>query len=393
MNIKKDFPIFKKNIIYLDNAATTQKPKVVIDSIKNYFENTCANTGRGIYKIAEDATNLLEKSRGTVAKYLCANSKEIIFTRNATESINILSCSLSKFISKEKNEIVLTEMEHHSNIIPWQELAKRSNAKLIFIKIKKDLSLDYKDAKKKITKKTAIVSITHKSNLTGIKNNIQKIISIAKRNNSLSIIDCSQTAINTKIDVKKLDCDFLVFSGHKMYGPDGIGILYGKKKLLDTIRPAYYGGGMPILVTEKYTELKDAPHKFESGTQNVSGAIGLMNAINYIQKIGRNNILTNDKKLTKYALKKLKLVSGIKIYGKNQEGIISFNVEGVHPHDVAQILNDSNICIRVGTHCAMPLLNKMGTDSTCRISFTIYNTKEEIDFLIKKLNEIKNIFK
>ncbi|MBP7708363.1 SufS family cysteine desulfurase [Candidatus Pacearchaeota archaeon] len=394
-NIKEQFPIFKerKKLIYLDNAATTQKPARVINAILNFYTNSNANINRGMHFLGEEATQLYEQARVTVAKFINSKDIEIIFTRNTTESINLIASSIESIIPQGKTEIVLTEMEHHANLVPWQQLAKRKNLKLIFIKTKEDFSLDYEDAKRKISSNTAIVSVTHKSNVTGIVNEIDKIINLAKKQNALTIIDGAQTIASKKIDVKKLDCDFFAFSGHKIFGPTGIGVLYGKKELLEKMNPYQFGGNMISTASLEKAGWNELPMKFEAGTPNISGSIGLAEAIRWINEFGIENISKNEKELTSYALKKLSELNGIEIYGKNQEGIISFNLKNTHPHDVACLLNDEKICIRAGFHCAMPIAKKLSLNGTCRISFSVYNTKQEIDFLIEQLKKIKGIIK
>ena len=396
MNYKKDFPIFKKNkkLIYFDSASTSQKPKQVIKSITNFYENENANIHRGIYTLSEKATKKYNQAREIVAKFINAKPNEVIFTKNTTESINSLTYKIKDLIPKKKDEILLTEMEHHSNLIPWQEFAKKYNFKLKFIPINENYELDYKKAKELINDKTAILAVTHVSNVFGTINNIKFLASLAKEKKAIIVIDAAQSIQHLKIDVKKIGCDFLAFSGHKMLGPMGIGILYGKKELLEKMSPFQFGGGMVNSVSYDDASWAEIPEKFEAGTQNIAGAIGLAEAIKYIQKVGIKNIEKYGKKLTKYTLKKLKTINEIKIYfPKNQSSIISFNIPGIHPHDIAEILNRENIAIRVGHHCCMPLMKKLKISGTCRISFSIYNTQEDIDKLVETLKKIKEIFK
>ncbi len=394
--LKKDFPIFKnnKNLIYLDNASTTQKPKQVINAIKEFYENSNANIHRGVYKLSQKATEKYENSKKTVAKFINSSPEEIIFTKSATEGINLLSYTLNSIIPKQKNEIVITEMEHHSNLIPWQQLAKRKKMKLKFIKVKDDFTLDMKDIKRKITNKTAILSIAHVSNSLGTINPVKELIKIAKKKNILTIIDAAQSVPHMKVDIKNLDCDFLVFSGHKMLGPLGIGVLYGKKHLLEKLEPFNFGGDMIKKVSLENAEWNSIPEKFEAGTQNIAGAIGLAEAIKYLQKIKIKNIEKREKELMKYALKKIKKINGIIIYNseKNTAGILSFNLKNIHSHDIASLLDDYEIAIRAGHHCTMPLMKKLGTSGTARISFYFYNTKEDIDKFVNALNKINKKF-
>ncbi len=396
MNYKKDFPIFKKNksLIYLDSASTSQKPKQVIDALTNFYENYNANARRGIYNLSEKATEKYAEARETIAKFINAESREIIFTKNTTESINFLAYTIKDLISNGKNEIVLTEMEHHSNLIPWQEFAKKNNFKLKFIPVNKNYELDYKKAKELINDKTAILAVTHISNVFGTINNIQFLVSLAKEKKAITIIDAAQSIQHLKIDVKQIKCDFLAFSGHKMFGPMGIGILYGKKEFLERLPPFQFGGGMINSASYNTALWAEIPEKFEAGTQNIPGAIGLAEAIKYLKRVGIKNLEKYENGLTKYALEKLKKINEIEIYlPKNHSSIISFNIRGIHPHDAAEILNRENIAIRAGHHCCMPLMKKLGIPGTCRIGFSIYNNKKEIDKLLLGLNKAYKLFK
>jgi len=396
--LKEDFPIFKNNkgLIYLDNAATSQRPEQVINSVSDFSRKDNANIGRGVYTLAEKSMLQYDRARKIISNFIKAKPEEIIFTRNTTESLNLLAYTISSIIPKNKDEIVLTEMEHHSNIIPWQQLAKRKNMKLKFIKIKDDYTLDMEDAKQKITDRTAILSFTHVSNVLGTINPIEELIELGKSKGTITIIDAAQSIQNLEIDVKKLDCDFLVFSSHKMLGPTGVGILYGKKDLLEKLEPFNFGGGMIKQVTWEGASWAEIPEKFEAGTQNIAEAIGLAEAIQYIEKIGLTNIEKYEKELLKYALDKLKEIQGITIYNSGTEkssGILSFNLKGIHPHDVAYFLNEYKIAIRAGHCCVMPLMKKLGIPGgVCRASFYIFNTKEDIDKLIEGLKELKKRF-
>jgi len=359
-----------------------------------FYETSNANIHRGIYDLSQKATKKYEESKKVVADLINADEKEIIFTRSTTEAINLLSYTIESIIPKRKNEIVLTEMEHHSNIVPWQELAKRNKMKLKFIKITSDFTLDMNDAKKKITNKTAILSVAHVSNTLGTINPIKELIKIAKQKQVLTIIDAAQSVGHMKVDVKDLDCDFFAFSGHKILGPLGIGVLYGKKNLLEKLRPFNFGGDMIKLVSFENAEWNTVPERFEAGTQNIAGAIGLAEAINYLKKIGIKNIEEYEKELIRYLLKEIKNIKGIEIYNpiKNTTGILSFNLMNIHSHDVASLLDDYNIAIRAGHHCTMPLMKKLGISGTARVSFYFYNTKEDIDKLVGALKEINKRF-
>ena len=395
--LKKDFPIFgnNKRLVYLDSTATSQKPEQVIDFVRDFYRKGYANIHRGVYRLSEKATELYFKSKKIIADFINAEPEEIIYTGNTTESLNLLAYTISSLIKKGKNEIVLTEMEHHSNLIPWQQLAKRNKMKLKFIKIKADYTLDLKDAKKKITDKTAIVSLTHVSNSLGTINNVGEIVALGKKRGAITIIDAAQSVPHMRVDVKAIGCDFLAFSGHKILGPTGIGVLYGRKELLEKLSPFNFGGEMIKRVTRKNASWADVPMKFEAGTPNISGAIGLGMAIKYIQKIGIENIEEWEKTLLEYALSKLQDVEGIKIYNaglSKSSGIISFNLKKIHPHDVAQLLDEKGIAIRAGHHCNMPLMKKLGISGTCRASFYVYNTLEDVDALVSALKKIREKF-
>ena len=397
---KNLFPIFEKNpaLVYLDSAATTQKPKIVIDKEKEFYKNKNSNIHRGLYKLSEEATQEYEGARKIIAKFINASQNEIIFTKGTTESLNLLAYTIDSLTwenkNKGKNEILLTEMEHHSNLVPWQQLEKAFGYKLKFIPIKKDLTLDYNKAKKLINKNTSIVSISMISNALGTQNDVKSLIKLAKKHKAITIVDAAQAIAHKKINVKELDCDFLAFSGHKTFAPFGIGVLYGKYKLLDKMRPFHFGGDMIESVSFNSSTFQNPPIKFEAGTQNIAGAIALGEAISFINKIGIKNIENYESKLTDYTYNKLKTIKGITIYKpKNSQNIISFNLNEIHCHDVAQILSDKfNICIRAGHHCAMPLMTKLKIAGTCRISISIYNTKEDINKLISSLIKVKEVF-
>ncbi|MEK6842098.1 MAG: SufS family cysteine desulfurase [Nanoarchaeota archaeon] len=395
--LKKDFPIFKNSpgLVYLDNAATSQRPKQVIKAVIGFYEKENANPGRGIHTLAEKAMIRYNEARKIVSNFVGADSKEIVFTRNATESLNLLSYTLLSIIPKGKNEILLTEMEHHSNLVPWQQMAKRSGMVLKFVKIKEDFTLDLEDAKRKITEKTAVFAFTAVSNVLGTINPMKELTKIAKQKGALVIIDGAQAVSHIKVNVKDIGCDFFAFSSHKMLGPGGIGVLYGRKELLEKMRPFNFGGGMISKVTKENSEWAEVPHKFEAGTQHIADAVGLAEAIKYLEKIDMKNVSEWEKKLTEYAYSKLSTIEGVKIYSfKNSSSIVSFTLEGVHGHDIAELLNRDKIAIRAGHQCAMPLMNVLGVKGgVCRISFSFYNTFEDVDKLIKSLKKVKEKFK
>jgi len=396
-SIRKDFPIIynsKKPLIYFDNAATTQKPKNVIDILPKYYSLYNANHHRGVYDLSVKSTQIYDSSKTAVKNFIGANSiDEIIYTKNATESLNLLVYSLSRCYLKRDDEIVLSIMEHHSNLVPWQQICKTIGCKIKFLYVNDDYRVPDSEILNKITSKTKVVSIVHMSNGIGTLNPIKKIIDYAHSKRALTIIDAAQSVPHIPIDVKNLDADFLVFSAHKMYGPYGIGVLYGKKSHLETICPFLYGGDMIEYVYEDRSTFAKVPTKFEAGTQNVEAAMGLEEAIKYLTNLNMDKVNIWEMKLTKYLLNKLKPLDYISVYGpkdiENRGAIISFNMNGVHPHDLSSILNHYGICVRSGNHCTQPLMRYLKINSTVRVSFSFYNTMKEIDFFIDCLDKIK----
>ena len=398
-NFKKDFPIFEnKDITYLDSGATTQKPTSVLEAIEKFYKNENANPHRGAYGLSIEATEIYENTRDKIAKFINAKHREeIIFSKNASESLNLIAYSYGLDNLKKDDEIVLSIMEHHSNLVPWQMVAKKTESKLNYMYINDNFEISDEEIETKITDKTKIVGITHVSNVLGTINNIEKIIKYAHKKGAIVVVDGSQSIPHMEIDVQKLDADFFVFSGHKMLAPLGIGILYGKKEILNKMNPFLMGGDMIEYVYEQETTFAPIPNKFEAGTQNVEGVLGLGAAIDYIRNIGYNKIQEIEKEVTSYARQELSKLEYLTLYlTPNEEkhsSVISFNIKGVHPHDVASILDSENVCVRSGNHCAQPLLRSMGIDSTCRASFYIYNTKEDVDKLVIALNKAYNVFK
>ena len=395
--MKEDFPLLKDNIIYLDSAATSQKPLCVIDKISEYYKNSNANPHRGAYDLSVKATNVYDEARNRVKTFINAkSSKEIIFTKNATESLNLIAYSYGLDNLNEGDEVVLSIMEHHSALVPWQIICKKKKAVLKYMYINENYEIDDNELKK-ITSKTKIVGITHVSNVTGTINDVKKIINLAHKVQAKVVVDASQSISHMKVDVQDLDADFLVFSGHKMYGPMGIGVLYGREELLKSMNPFLMGGDMIEYVYEQDTTFAPLPQKFEAGTQNVEGACGLTEAINYINKVGYDKIQSHEKNLLKYAREELEKLTFLDLYYpkdiNNHIGVISFNIKNVHPHDVATLLDRSHIAVRSGNHCAQPLLRSINIDSTVRISFSIYNDKNDIDILVSELNKIYEMFK
>ena len=394
-NIRKDFPIFGNNkLIYFDNASTTQKPKVVIEEIKDYYSNYTANVHRGVYSIAEKATLMYEESRKIIAKFLNADTDEIIFTKGTTESINFVSNSFAKNKLKKNDEVIITEMEHHSNIIPWQILSKEKGIIIKFIPILKNGHLDLEKLQDLITSKTKLISITQMSNVLGVINPVSEIIKIAKKNNIEIFIDAAQSISHLKIDVKELNCDYLAFSGHKILGPTGVGVLYIKKNKHSKILPLLYGGHMIKEVSMENFNYNDVPWKFEAGTANIAQVIGMGKAIEYFQKYNKKSLHAYTSKLYKHLVEKLFTIENIKIYPTNSDNngpVVSFSIKGIHDYDLTKLLDTYGICIRSGHHCAQPILNKYNIKSLSRISLYFYNTIEEVDYFYDKLKEVIKI--
>ena len=398
MDFKKDFPIFEnRDISYLDSGATSQKPQYVINAVEEFYKKFNANPHRGAYSLSLEATEQYENTREKIAKFINArNKEEIIFSKNASESLNLIAYSYGLSNLKQNDEVVLSIMEHHSNLVPWQFVTKQTNSILKYMYINNEFELSKEEIESKITDKTKVVGITHISNVLGTINNVKEIIKYAHKKGAIVIVDASQSIPHTKVDVQDLDADFLVFSGHKMFAPLGIGVLYGKKELLNKMPPFLMGGDMIEYVYEQNTTYAPLPNKFEAGTQNVEGVVGLGAAIDYIESIGYKTINKVEQEVTEYAVNELSKLNFIEMYvtpnRQNHSSVISFNVKGVHPHDVASILDVNGVCIRSGNHCAQPLLRYMGMDSTCRASFSIYNTKEDVDKLVDALNKTYKMF-
>lgn len=399
-NIREDFPILERkingeNLIYLDSAATSQKPIQVIEAVDNYYKTFNANVHRAVHTLSAEATDGYENTREKISKFINAkNSKEIIFTKNATEAINIVSHSYGENL-KGGDEIVLSVMEHHSNIVPWQLLQKKG-VKLKFVDINEDGTLRQDQIEELINNKTKLVAITHVSNVLGTINNIEEIVKISHNNGAKVLIDAAQSVPHMPVDVRKIDCDFLVFSAHKMLGPTGIGVLYGREEILENLQPFLLGSDQIKEVGLTETTFTELPWKFETGTPNIAGTIGFSAAIDYLNKVGMENIWSHEKELTRYALEKMKNVGKLKIFGPvngNRAGVVSFNMADVHSHDLASVLDRDGIAIRSGHHCAMPLMKRLGVSAVARASFYLYNTKEEIDRFVESLEKSKQVFK
>ena len=388
-NIREEFPILHQKIngedlVYLDNAASTQKPKAVINAIKDYYENDHSNVHRGVHTLSVRATEAYENAREKVSQFVNSpNKNQIIFTKGTTESINLIAGSLTNLIEKD-DEILITAMEHHSNIVPWQELCKRTGAILKIIPINDNGEILIDKYTEMVTNKTKLVSVVHLSNTLGTINPIEEIIDTAKLNNSITVIDGAQSAGHLLVDVQELDCDFYLFSGHKVFGPTGIGVLYGKENILNQIDPYQFGGEMILKVTFDETTYNGLPHKFEAGTPNIAGAVGIGASIDFINSLDRELCHQYEMSLHDYALEKLEQFDDIRIIGKSSKksAIISFVIDGIHPHDIGTIINQKGIAVRTGHHCTMPLMDFYGIPGTVRASFSIYNNHAEVDKLI-----------
>jgi len=401
--LRNDFPIFRKKIngkelVYLDNASTTQKPNSVIESITDFYTNYNSNIHRAVYQLAEEATALYEQSREKIANFINVSPEEIIFTRNTTESINLIAHSWARTNLKKDDGIAISELEHHSNIVPWQILSQEIGTRLEYVGIDDNGFLDLEYLVDLISsKKVKLVSLSHMSNVLGTIVPIERIIKIAHENNIPVLVDGAQSVPHMPVDVKKMDCDFLVFSAHKMLGPTGVGVLYAKKEFLEKMRPFMGGGDMIKEVFKFYTNYNEVPYKFEAGTPNIADVVGFGAAIDYLEKIGMEHVRKHEIDLTEYALKSILSMKYVTVYGPRDPnyrgGVISFNIADIHPHDLATIMNDHGIAIRSGHHCAQVLMQRLDVPATSRASFYIYNTKEEIDKFVNAIKEAGRIFK
>ncbi len=400
--VKQAFPILDQIVndeplVYLDNAATTQKPEAVLDAVAAYYHQDNANVHRGVHTLAERATQSYEAAREKVRQFIHAKeTAEILFTRGTTTGLNWVSRSFGDQFVKEGDEIVISYMEHHSNIIPWQQLAKRKKATLKYIQLTPEGTLDMADAKNQITEKTAIVSIAHVSNVLGVINPIAELTALAHANQAVMVVDGAQAVPHMTVDVQALDCDFYAFSGHKMCGPTGTGVLYGKRTWLEQMEPVEFGGEMIDFVHLQDSTWKELPWKFEAGTPNIAGAIGLGAAVDYLQEIGLDAIHQHEAEIVAYVLPKLQAIEGLTIYGPKEAakrtGVIAFNIEGIHPHDVATALDMEGIAVRAGHHCAQPPLQYLQVPATARASFYLYNTREDADRLVDAIKLTKEFF-
>ena len=398
--IRKDFPILDQIVndeplVYLDNAATTQKPKAVLEAVNRYYQEDNANVHRGVHTLAERATASYEAARETVRRFINASStKEVLFTRGTTTGLNWIG-RFAEEILEEGDEVLISIMEHHSNILPWQEACRKTGAKLVYAYLK-DGGLDLEDFREKLTDRTKFVSITHASNVLGVINPIQELAQLAHEKGAIMVVDGAQSVPHMKIDVQKLDADFFVFSGHKMAGPTGIGVLYGKEHYLNQMSPVEFGGEMIDFVYEQSATWKELPWKFEAGTPNMAGAIGLAAAIDYLEAIGMDAIEHHEQELIAYVFPKLQAIEGLEIYGSQdlakRSGVISFNLGDLHPHDLATALDYEGVAVRAGHHCAQPLIQYLEVPATARASFYLYNTKEDCDKFVEALIKTKEFF-
>ncbi len=399
--IRESFPILKekvygKPLVYLDSAATTQKPEVVIDTINRYYSTYNSNIHRGVYLLSQRATDAYEQARVKVQRFIhAAESREIIFVRSATEAINLVAQTYGREHVQAGDEVIVSAMEHHSNIVPWQMLCEEKGATLRVIPMNDEGELLLDEYEKLLNPRTRLVAVVHIANALGTVNPIQEIITAAHRQDIPVLVDGAQAAPHLEVDVRALDCDFYAFTGHKLYGPTGVGILYGKADLLDSMPPYQGGGEMIQSVTFEKTTYNVLPNKFEAGTPNIAGGIGLGAAVDYVSQIGRENIVAHESELLSYATRRLSSINGLRIIGtaKEKASILSFVIEGVHAHDVGTILDQESIAVRTGHHCAQPVMDRFGIPATARASFAFYNTREEIDVLGKGIQRVIEVFK
>jgi cysteine desulfurase / selenocysteine lyase len=399
--IREDFPILKvrvhdKPLCYLDNAATTQKPRVVTEAITDYYHNINSNIHRGVHSLSEAATREFENSRTLIKKFLNAGSeKEIIFTRGTTESINLVAYTFSKSFLQENDEVIITEMEHHSNIVPWQILSEEKKFKIKVAPIDENGELMMDEFEKLLSPSVKLVAMVYVSNSIGTVNPVREVIKKAHQRNIPVLLDAAQAVNHFPVDVKELDCDFLAFSGHKMYGPTGIGVLYGKEEWLNKLPPFMGGGDMISRVTFMGTKFNELPYKFEAGTPDIAGVIGLGKAVEYINDIGIDKIAAYEEDLLDYAVQKISSIEGVKIFGmpKKRAGVVSFIIDDIHPHDIGTFLDFEGVAIRTGHHCTQPVMDKFNVPATSRASFAFYNTREEIDILYTAIKKVIEVFR
>jgi cysteine desulfurase/selenocysteine lyase len=400
-DVRSDFPLLGRSLdgkplVYLDSAATSQKPRVVLEALRRYYEEYNANVHRGLYRIAEQATLAYEEARAKVARFLGARPEEVVFTRGTTESVNLVAYAYGDAFVQEGDEILLTEMEHHSNLVPWQRLAERRGARLRFLRVRSDGTLDLDPLDRLLSERTRLVAITHQSNVLGTINPVRYVADRAHAVGAVVLVDGAQSVPHMPVRVADLGCDFLAFSGHKMCGPTGIGVLWGRAEVLDRMPPFHGGGEMIERVELERSTYKAPPHRFEAGTPNIADAIALGVAVDYLEGVGMEAVREHEKSLVRYLLAQLREVDGVRVYGPQDPevrgGAVAFTVEGVHPHDVAQVLDGEGVCVRAGHHCAQPLHRALGVAATTRASVYLYNTPEDVDALVRGLERVRRFF-
>jgi cysteine desulfurase/selenocysteine lyase len=400
-DVRSDFPLLQRSadgkpLVYLDSAATSQKPRVVLEALRRYYEEYNANVHRGLYRIAEQATLAYEEARAKVARFLGARPEEVVFTRGTTESVNLVAYAYGDAFVGEGDEILLTEMEHHSNLVPWQRLAERRGARLRFLRVRPDGTLDLDSLDRLLSERTRLVALTHQSNVLGTINPVRYVADRARAVGAVVVVDGAQSVPHMPVRVADLGCDFLAFSGHKMCGPTGIGVLWGRAELLDRMPPFHGGGEMIERVELERSTYKAPPHRFEAGTPNIADAIALGVAVDYLQSVGMEAVREHEKSLVRYLLAQLREVDGVRVYGPQDPeirgGAVAFTVEGVHPHDVAQVLDGEGVCVRAGHHCAQPLHRVLGVAATTRASVYLYNAPEDVDALVRGLEQVRRFF-
>jgi cysteine desulfurase/selenocysteine lyase len=400
-DVRSDFPLLGRSLdgkplVYLDSAATSQKPRVVLEALRRYYEEYNANVHRGLYRIAEQATLAYEEARAKVARFLGARPEEVVFTRGTTESVNLVAYAYGDAFVQEGDEILLTEMEHHSNLVPWQRLAERRGARLRFLRVRSDGTLDLDPLDRLLSERTRLVAITHQSNVVGTINPVRYVADRAHAVGAVVLVDGAQSVPHMPVRVADLGCDFLAFSGHKMCGPTGIGVLWGRAEVLDRMPPFHGGGEMIERVELERSTYKAPPHRFEAGTPNIADAIALGVAVDYLEGVGMEAVREHEKSLVRYLLAQLREVDGVRVYGPQDPevrgGAVAFTVEGVHPHDVAQVLDGEGVCVRAGHHCAQPLHRALGVAATTRASVYLYNTPEDVDALVRGLERVRRFF-
>ncbi|MCH8885574.1 MAG: SufS family cysteine desulfurase [SAR324 cluster bacterium] len=396
-----DFPILAREInghplSYLDNAATTQKPRAVIDALVRFYEHHNANVHRGVHTLSEEASSLYEEARAKVAAFIGASAAEVIFTRGATESLNMVALGFARGLLRPGDEVLLTEMEHHSNLVPWQEAARETGAVTRFARITDSGTLELEDFAAQLNERTRLVALTHASNVLGTLNPVAELTAMAHKVGAVVVVDAAQTAPKGLVDVAALDCDFLAFSGHKMYGPTGIGVLYGKAALLERMTPAFTGGGMIAKVDKERASWGEVPRRFEPGTPPIAGAVALGAAVDYLQGVGPAELRRREAGLTAYALEALDAAEDVTVFGPpagdHRTGVISFNLRGVHPHDVAEVLDETGVAVRAGHHCCQVLMQRLEVPGVVRASLGLYNSREDVERLLAGLNRVREVF-